>query len=128
VTLGRYALVIIAILAVTLSGSGVVLAGRHSPRALLAVLFGALVAALNSLLAHAIMRWSDDRPTGEFVKLVLGGMAARMVLVLAAVAAGVTVLALSRLPLLLSLLIHFGVFLAVEMVVVSRHRGTAMAR
>jgi hypothetical protein len=103
------------------------LMGPLSTRGALAALFGAGVAAVNALLAHAVMRWSDHRPTGDFVKLLLGGMAGRMALVLGAVALGVTALDLPRLSLLLSLLIHFGLFLGAEMVALHgfQHPSTA---
>jgi hypothetical protein len=77
--------------------------------------FGAGVAGLNALLAHALMRWSAGRSTKAFLTAVLGGMAGRMAFVLLAVLLAVLALDLPRLPLLLSLLGHFVVFLGLEM-------------
>src|SRR3990172_6003389 len=59
----------------------------------------------------------------------LGGMVGRMALMLAAVLVGVLVLGLPRLPLVVSLLAYFALFLAMELAVQHQHaRRSAEAR
>jgi hypothetical protein len=124
VTFGRYALVVVSILAVTLVGASALLGGRLTSWELWAVVFGGAVAASNALLAHALALRSRGRSVGVFLKLVLGGMAARMVLVLAAVLVAVLALDLSPAPLVVSLIGHFAVFLALEIYAVNALNGT----
>ena len=114
-SLRRYAACVAGILAVSVLAGVLLLRGPLSPRGGVAALFGAVVAAANALLAHAVLRWSEQRSNGDFVRLLLAGMAGRMALVLAMVAVGIAALNLPSLPLLLSLMIHFGLFLAAEM-------------
>ena len=113
-TLGRFALVVIALLA--LGGSLSLLLDDAGQRA--AALYGAGVATVNALGAFAVMRWAEGRPTTAFLTAVLGGMAVRMAGVLLAVLLATLVLDLPRLALAVSLLGYFTVFLVLEMVAV----------
>ena len=70
------------------------------------------------------MRWSAGRSTNAFLRAVLGGMVGRMVLMLAAVVAGVLALGLPRLPLAFSLLSYFVVFLVMELSILHRRTTT----
>jgi uncharacterized protein (UPF0261 family) len=108
-------LVVLGILAVTGALLGLVLDDRLDRRGVIAVSYGAGVAAANALLAHALMRWSEGRSTKAFLIAVLGGMGGRMAFVLGAVILAVVALDLPKLPLLVSLLAHFVVFLGLEM-------------
>jgi hypothetical protein len=56
---------------------------------------------------------------------VLGGMVGRMAVMLAAVVAGVLVLGLPKVPLAVSLLGYFVVFLVFELTVLQRRTGSA---
>ena len=118
-TLARHALIVGAILAVTLIGGGLLAGGRLSAAAAEAAVFGATVAAINAILAHLLVVRTSGRPTSVFLKLVIGGMAGRIALVLVAVSVAVAVLDLPGLPLVLSLLGHFAVFLGLEVVAVN---------
>jgi hypothetical protein len=115
VSLGRYALVVTGVLAVTAALVAFVLDGLDR-RGVVAVSYGAGVAGLNALLAHALLRLTEGRSTKAFLTVVFGGMAGRMAFVLSAVVVAVVALDLPRLPLLLSLVAHFAVFLGLEMV------------
>ena len=115
-TLARYALIVAAILAVTLIGGGLLAGGRLSASAAEAAVFGATVAAANAILAHLLVLRTAGRPASVFLKLVIGGMAGRIALVLGSVSIAVAVLNLPGLPLVLSLLGHFAVFLGLEIV------------
>ena len=91
----------------------------------LAIFFGAALATLNTLAAHALVSWSERRSTQAFIGAVLGGMLGRMAFMLGAVVLGVLVLGLPRLPLVVSLLAYFTLFLVMELTV--QHRYTRRA-
>jgi cellobiose-specific phosphotransferase system component IIC len=94
-----------------------------------AILFGAVLAILNTLVAHALVSWSERRSTPAFFGAVLGGMVGRMAVMLAAVITGVLLLGLPRLPLVVSLLAYYTLFLVMELTVQHRHtRRTAVTR
>lgn len=126
-SLRRNILVVAGLLAVTLAGSTLILGDRISDEGRGSIVFAGIVAAVNAVLSHFLMLRSEGRPSVVFVKLVLGGMALRMLFVLAAVVVGLTALALPPLPLVVSLLAHFALFLAVEMIAIRSHPGTLVA-
>jgi hypothetical protein len=88
--------------------------------------FGAGLALVNTIAAHALVRWSTGRSTQAFLGAVLGGMIGRMGLMLAAVIAGVVWLGLPRLPLVGTLLPYFVLFLVVELSVLHREPGASL--
>jgi hypothetical protein len=93
-----------------------------------AILFGA-GRHPNTLVAHALVSWSERRSTPAFFGAVLGGMVGRMAVMLAAVITGVLLLGLPRLPLVVSLLAYYTLFLVMELTVQHRHtRRTAATR
>ena len=122
-TLGRQTLVVLAVAAS--SQAAVALTGWLDGSGRAAAAFGAAVAAANAIASHALMVLSEGRSTRAFLKLVLGGMAGRLFLVIAAVLLGILAFGLPRLPVLVSLLAHFVVFLVLEMVLL---HGTSGAR
>jgi uncharacterized membrane protein YccF (DUF307 family) len=67
--------------------------------------------------------WSANRSTNVFMGAVLGGMVGRMGLLLAAVVAAVLLLGLPKVPLALSLLSYFVLFLVFELAML--HRKTS---
>ncbi|MBI3932079.1 MAG: hypothetical protein HY317_01565 [Acidobacteria bacterium] len=115
--LGRYALVVLGIVGGSLA---VVWPLLGDDRRRGAVLFGAVLAAANTLLAHFLVRWSVGRSTGAFLGAVLGGMVGRMGLMLTAVVAGILALELPKVPLAVSLLAYFVLFLVVELAVLQK--------
>jgi len=116
VTLARYAALVLGAVGVSLCAVWPVLA----PEARLAVLGGALLAALNTLCAYFLALWSSGRSTSAFFTAVLGGMVARMLVLLGAVLVGVLLLGLPKVPFTVSLLSYFVVFLVLELAVLSR--------
>jgi hypothetical protein len=88
-----------------------------------AVAYGTTLAVLNTLAAHALVVWSEGRSTNAFLRAVLGGMAGRMAVTLAAVVLGILALGLPRLPLVVALLCFFVVFLIMELSILHRHKG-----
>ena len=86
-------------------------------------LFGAALSAGNTVLAYFLTVWSMARSPNVFLGVVLGGMVARMVMMLLAVVAAVLGLGLPALPLAVALLAYFVSFLAFELTVL--HRRTS---
>ena len=119
-SVGRYAAIVVLGVAATLAALLLGLRDRLVSADVVAVLLGAVVAALNSVTAYALVAWSAGRSTAWFFRAILGGMLARMTFMLAAVVAGILALGLPRLPLVFSLLAYFVTLLAFEVAVVTR--------
>jgi hypothetical protein len=92
-----------------------------------AAAFGGALAVANTLVAHALVLWSNRRSTNAFLGAVLGGMVGRMALVLTAVLAAVLLLGLPKLPLAFSLLSYFVLFLVMELTILHRRTTTPVA-
>lgn len=116
----RYSTLVLLVAAATLAAVGLVVPAA-APASRAAILFGAVLAILNTLAAHALASWSESRSTQAFFGAVLGGMLGRMGLMLAAVVLGVLLLDLPRLPLVVSLLSYYTLFLVMELTVQHRH-------
>jgi hypothetical protein len=116
VTLARYVAVVLGAVGASLGAAWPALSAEARP----AVLTGAFLAALNTMCAYFLALWSAGRSNNAFFVAVLGGMLARMTVLLAAVLVGVLVFGLPKLPLTFSLLAYFVVFLVLELAVVSR--------
>ena len=124
-SLQRYSILVALVAAATLPLLALVLPSGTQVQS--AIAYGALLATLNTLAAHALVLWSERRSTKAFLGAVLGGMAGRMALMLAAVVVGVLGLGLPRLPLVASLLGYFIVFLVLELTLQHRHAGRVPA-
>jgi hypothetical protein len=124
VTLFRYALVVLAIVGGSLALLWPVL--PLDGRGRWAAAFGAFLAALNALAAYFLVLWSEGRSTASFFRAVLGGMAGRMAVMLAAVVLAVLVADLPKVPLATSLLGYFVVLLVLELAIV--HNRTSAPR
>lgn len=122
-SLGRYSILVLGVALATLTLAWPLALRRLDAPARAAVAFGASVALVNTIAAHALVRWSAARSTTAFLRAVLGGMLGRMVVMLAAVVVGLLALGLPRLPLAFSLLSYFVVFLAMELTIL--HRQTS---
>lgn len=124
-SLGRYSILVLAVALVTLALAWPVALRRLDPPARAAVAFGVALALVNTIVSHALVRWSAGRSTTAFLQAVLGGMVGRMALMLAALAAGVLALGLPLQPLALSLLCYFAGFLALELTILQRRPSAA---
>jgi hypothetical protein len=124
VSLARYALVVLAVVGASLLAMAPFLAPNHRG----AVLFGAGLAAANTLAAHYLLLWSASRSTRAFLWAVLGGMVGRMAALLAAVVIGILALGLPKVPLAISLLGYFVLFLVVELTLTQRRPARSEAR
>ncbi|MGE5127496.1 MAG: hypothetical protein ACM3PV_14485 [Betaproteobacteria bacterium] len=122
-SLGRYSILVLGVACATLALAWPLVLRRLDDPARAAVGYGVCVAVLNTIAAHALVRWSAGRSTTAFLRAVLGGMIGRMALMLAAVLAGLLALGLPRLPLAVALLGYFVVFLTIELSVL--HRQTS---
>jgi hypothetical protein len=117
-TLGRYALMALAVAAVSQALAWPWL----EPPGRAAAVAGAALAVANTVAAYGLVRWSAGRSTNAFMGAVLGGMVGRMGVMLAAVAAAVALLGLPKAPLAVSLLSYFVLFLVFELRVLHRAR------
>jgi hypothetical protein len=99
---------------------GVVFAAVTDPATRAAVALGALLATLNVLAAYALVTWSLGRSTNAFFRALLGGMAARLGLVLLAMALAIRGFGVSAMPLALSALAYSLVLLGIETAVLHR--------
>jgi hypothetical protein len=124
VTLARYTAVVLGAVGASLCAAWPLLPAE----ARLGVLTGALLAALNTVCAYFLAVWSAGRSNNAFFTAVLGGMLARMTLLLGAVLLGVLVVGLPKLPLTISLLAYFVAFLVLELAVISRRPTGARAQ
>lgn len=116
----RYSLIVLALAGGSAAALWPLLGRSLGERERLAAVAGAGLAVLNALGAYAIVLWSERRSTNVFLGAVLGGMLGRMALLLAAVVAGVLLLGLPKLPLALSLLAYFVVFLVLELAILQK--------
>lgn len=125
-SLGRYAVFVLAVVAGSLAlvwlGFGQRLAGAR----LLGVVLGGGLAAVNTLAAYGLVRWAQGRSTNAFMGAVLGGMVGRMGLMLGAVVGAVLMLGVPKVPLAISLLSYFVFFLLFEIAVLQRQRPGAV--
>jgi hypothetical protein len=90
------------------------------PEVVRAAGLGAALAGLNTIVAYALVLWSQGRQTKAFMGAVLGGMLGRMAFLLSAVAFSIGVLELPRIPLVVALLGYFVFFLVLELGVLNR--------
>jgi hypothetical protein len=123
VSLGRYALIVMAIVAFGLGLAWPLGLRGLDPRARWAALLGGVLAAVNTLAAYGLVSWSIGRSTNAFMRAVLGGMVGRMGLMLVAVVAAVLALGLPKVPLAISLLSYFVVVLVMELALL--HKRTS---
>jgi hypothetical protein len=122
----RYSVLVLGIAVATFALAWGVALRRADVATRWAAAFGAALALANTVAAHALVHWSSRRSTNAFLGAVLGGMVGRMALMLAAVVAGVLMLGLPKVPLALSLLSYFVLFLIMELSILHR-RTSAIA-
>jgi len=118
-SVARYAVIALGVVAATLAAAWPAV----SADARGAVLFGAGLALANTVLAYFLTVRALALSPNVFLGVVLGGMLARMIVMLLAVVAGVKGLGLPALPLAVALLSYFVAFLAFELTVL--HRRTS---
>jgi len=124
-SLVRYSVLVLGIAVATLAVAWAVALRRADVPTRWAAAFGAALAVANTVTAHALVLWSSRRSTNAFLGAVLGGMVGRMALMLAAMVAAVLWLGLPKLPLAVSLLSYFVLFLAIELTILHRHTSGA---
>jgi hypothetical protein len=121
-TVARYTLMTAAIASGSQALLWPLLARWAGPAGRQAALLGAALALANTVAAYGLVRWSAGRPVNTFMGAVLGGMLGRMGLMLAAVLGLVLLLDLPEVPLAVSLLAYFVLFLVIELFLVHRER------
>lgn len=97
------------------------------PRAAQAAGAGALLAGLNAMAAYGLVLWTRGRSNLAFMRAILGGLTARLLLMLLAVVVALRGLGLPELPFVVSLLAHFALFLVAELWLVQRATAPAGA-
>jgi hypothetical protein len=123
----RYSTLVLAVAAATFAIAWGGALRRADTPVRWAVAFGAGLAVVNTVAAHALVLWSSRRSTNAFLAAVLGGMVGRMAVLLAAVVSGVLLLGLPKLPLAVSLLSYFVLFLFMELSILHRRTSKAPA-
>ena len=123
-TLARYTAVVLGAVGASLCASWPFLPAESR----LGVLTGALLAAANTVCAYFLASWAAGRSNNAFFTAVLGGMLARMTVLLGAVLVGVLVVGLPKLPFTFSLLAYFVAFLVLELAVIARRPTGARAQ
>jgi hypothetical protein len=122
-SLFRYTILVLGVGATTFALAWGLALRRADAPTRWAAAFGGALAVANTVAAHALVRWSTRRSTNAFLGAVLGGMVGRMAVVLGAVVAGILLLGLPRLPLAVSVLSYFVLFMLLELSVL--HRSTS---
>jgi hypothetical protein len=122
---GRYAALVLGVVVVSQAVVALLFRARLEPAALYGMVLGAGMAAVNTLAAYGLVLWAQRRSTNTFMGAVLGGMVGRMGLMLAAVVAAVLGLGLPKVPLAISLLAYFVLFLVFEIAVLQKQRPGA---
>jgi hypothetical protein len=122
---GRYAALVLGVVVVSQAVVALLFRARLEPAALYGTVLGAGLAAVNTLAAYGLVLWAQRRSTNTFMGAVLGGMVGRMGLMLAAVVAAVLGLGLPKVPLAISLLAYFVLFLVFEIAVLQKQRPGA---
>jgi hypothetical protein len=117
VSFQRYALIVLGIV----SGSLLLVLPSLTGADRAAALLGGVLAAANTLAAYFLVRWSEKRSSNTFMRAVIGGMVVRMALLLSAVLLAILYLGLPKLPLAISLLSYFVLFLIFELGVLHKH-------
>ena len=123
----RYTILVLCVAAATSALAWGVALRRADAPTRWAVAFGGALAVVNTLAAHGLVLWSSRRSTNAFLAAVLGGMVGRMGLMLAAVVGGVLLLGLPKLPLTVSLLSYFVIFLVMELSILHRRTSAVPA-
>jgi len=123
----RYTILVLCVAAATSALAWGVWLRRADAPTRWAAAFGGTLALVNTLAAHGLVLWSSRRSTNAFLGAVLGGMVGRMGLMLVAVVAGVLLLGLPKLPLVVSLLSYFVLFLVMELSILHRRTSAAPA-
>ena len=126
-TLARYTWIVCGLLGALLGLTMLALHERLGGQERWAMAYGGGLAGLNTIGAYALVQWAGRRSQRTFLAAVLGGMVARMALMLVAVVVGLVGLGLPRLPLAFTLLGFFVLFLVFEIAVLQR-RTTAERR
>ncbi len=86
----------------------------------IAVAAGAALSTVNVMLGYMAIRYSFDRSHTTFLKAVLGGMGLRLLFMLGAFTALIMGFGLNPVPLTVSLLGFYAVFMVLEIVYIQR--------
>jgi hypothetical protein len=116
----RFPLQVLGALAVVVLVSAYPLARYASADEILAASVGALLSTINVMLGFVAIEYSFDKSYTTFLKVVLGGMGARMALMLVALLVLIKVVGLHTVALAVSMLLFYLVFLVLEVLFIQR--------
>jgi hypothetical protein len=126
VSLAKFSMLVASVLVATTLAVAIGVSGRADAGLLLvAATTGSLLAGVNAVVAYALVLWSRERTTTVFMRAILGGMSARMLVLIGATALALRVFGLPQSAFVPSLLGHFAVFLALELA--AAHRSVRQA-
>ena len=91
-----------------------------SNEVLVAALAGCLLSVLNALAGFLTVEYAFDKPSGTFLKVVLGGMGVRMIVLLGMFYVFIKVLGLHTIALTLFLFGFYIIFLTLEVLFIQR--------
>jgi hypothetical protein len=125
-SVARYGMVVTTVVLGSLLAVRVLLADRLDDAAWPAIVLGGALAAANTLVAYLLASWAlAQKGHQAFFRAVVGGMGVRMLVLLLALLGAVLGLGLPRVPLVVSLLSYFSLFLFFELSVLNRRTSAA---
>jgi hypothetical protein len=116
----RFPLQVLGTLVIVVLVSGYPLVRYASADVMLAASAGALLSTVNVILGFLAIEYSFDKSYTTFLKVVLGGMGARMALMLAALLVLLKVAGLHAVALIVSMLLFYLVFLVLEVLFIQK--------
>ena len=94
----------------------------------ISALFGLALGLANAVASYVLYRRARGTAQGMFMKIVFGGMLARLVLVLALMTLVLVLLPVSRLAFAGGFFLAFAAGMAVEVLLIQRHAPSAKAQ
>ncbi len=91
---------------------------------IIAAAVGALLSTVNALVGYLTIEYSFDKSYTTFLKAVLGGMGVRLALMLGALLLSISVIGLDAVPLTVSLMVFYMIFLAMEIMFLHKRATT----
>jgi hypothetical protein len=120
VSLTRYATIVMAVELLLFLGALAVFGDALDALGRAGVLLGGFLAGANALGAYLLATWgASARSNVVFMQAILGGMLGRMFILLGAVTVAI-LLGMPKAPLIASLLVHYVIFLVLEVVALTR--------
>ena len=119
-SLTRYATIVMGVQLLLFLGALAVFGASLDALGRAGVLLGGFLAGANAIGSYLLATWgASARSNLVFMQAILGGMLGRMFILLGAVTAAI-VLGMPKAPLIASLLVHYVIFLVLEVAALTR--------